>query len=378
MKTTQFIFNNKEQIIEHLRNFQAKDYELHFIFSDKIYLSDPEITSIIKKEFEGSKIIGGSTAGEISNKKFSEHSFSHTAIHLEKTRIKKCSFNIKEVGNSFATGQSIARALRADTLKHVFILSDGISVNGTHLLDGINSILGPNVNVSGGLAGDGASFQETLVADRNNCFVPDIVSAVGFYGDIQTHTASFGGWDSFGIDRYVTKSKDNVVCEIDHQPALDLYKSYLGDLSKDLPGSALFFPIEMRESETSEVLVRTILGINEEEKSMTFAGNIPVGSSIRLMKANVNRLIDGAEKAANIICSNLNAEPEFILMVSCVGRKLVLKQLTQDEIEAVTDQFNPATTFAGFYSYGELLKSEGEHNCKLHNQTMTLTSFSEK
>jgi hypothetical protein len=378
MKITQFIFNNKIQIIEHLLNFQAKEFDLHFIFSDKIFLIDPEIQSQISTCFHDSDIMGCSTAGEISNKKFSEQSFSICSVKLEKARYKKCSYNFNEVGNSFDVGQSIAKSLRADSLKHVFILSDGIAVNGTHLLDGINSLLDANVNVSGGLAGDGAAFQETLVCDRNNHFVPNCISAVGFYGDIQTHTASFGGWDSFGMDRFVTKSIDNVVYEIDNQPALDLYKSYLGELSKDLPGSALFFPLEMRESEDSEVLVRTILGINEADKSMTFAGNIPKGASVRLMKANVNRIIDGAEKAANIIRENIASEPQLMLMVSCVGRKLVLKQLTQDEIEAVTDQFDENTHFAGFYSYGELLKSKGEQNCKLHNQTMTLTSFSEK
>lgn len=378
MKVTQFIFNNKAQIINHLSEFNAKDYDLHFIFSDKSFLKDPEIQNQIVSSFVDSDVMGCSTAGEISNKKFTELSFSICSIKLEKARYKKCSYNLDEVGNSFTVGQSIAKSLKADSLKHIFILSDGIAVNGTHLLDGINSIIAPEVNVSGGLAGDGAAFQETLVCNREKQFVPNCISAVGFYGDIQTHTASFGGWDSFGMDRFVTKSIDNVVYEIDNQPALDLYKSYLGELSKDLPGSALFFPLEMRESENSEVLVRTILGINETDKSMTFAGNIPTGSSVRLMKANVNRIIDGAEKAANIISENIQSEPELVLMVSCVGRKLVLKQLTQDEIEAVTDQFNGNTHFAGFYSYGELLKSKGEQDCKLHNQTMTLTSFSEK
>jgi hypothetical protein len=378
MKVTQFIFNNKTQIIDHLLSYNAKAFDLHFIFADKSFLKDQEILNHINTCFVDSDVMGCSTAGEISNKKFSELSFSICSVKLEKARFKKTSYDINEVGNSFNAGQSIAKSLKADSLKHIFILSDGISVNGTHLLDGINSVVDREVNVSGGLAGDGAAFQETLVCDRSNNFVPNCISAVGFYGDIQTHTASFGGWDSFGIDRFVTKSIDNVVYEIDHQPALDLYKSYLGELSKNLPGSALFFPLEMRESENTEVLVRTILGINEADKSMTFAGNIQTGSSVRLMKANVNRIIGGAEKAANIIKENIHSEPELILMVSCVGRKLVLKQLTQDEIEAVSYQFDDNTHFAGFYSYGELLKSKGEQDCKLHNQTMTLTSLSEK
>ena len=120
-----------------------------------------------------------------------------------------------------------------------------------------------------------------------------------------------------------------------------------------------------------------ILGINEKENSLTFAGNIAEGALVRLMKTNVNRVIEGAEKAANMAKETLSKKTQLVLMVSCVGRKLVLKQLAQDEIEAVTDSFDEDAVFAGFYSYGEMAPCHGGQECDLHNQTMTLTLISE-
>lgn len=378
MKQQQLSFNSKSELIEALSNFDSTAYDVHFIFADKSYLEDTEISTLIQSTFKKSMIMGCSTAGEIGLKKISEGTFVITSVKMEKSIIKKTVFNLNDVNDSFSAGERIAKDLINENLKHIFVLSDGVNVNGTRLIEGINSVLDHTINVSGGLAGDNGNFIKTYVADNNNQFIPNCVSALGFYGEhITTSSGSYGGWDSFGIDRIVTKSHENVVYEIDGQPALELYKSYLGDLSSELPGSALFFPLEMRDHEDSELLVRTILGVNEKDNSLTFAGNIPEGAFVRLMKTNVNRVIDGAEKAADIIKNSMNQNPELVLMVSCVGRKLVLKQLTQDEIEAVTDSFNEDVIFTGFYSNGELSKLKGNNLCNLHNQTMTLTAISE-
>lgn len=378
MKIKQSRFKDEHELIHFLSHFNANEFDLHMVFTDIVYPTEPVISELFSRTFKDTLVVGCTTAGEIINKRSEDKSFSITSIKFEHTKVKKFTYSLQNTSDSFNAGKLLAKLLLADNLKHVFILSEGLHVNGTRLTEGFNAVLPPGVNVSGGLAGDNGKFENTLVIDQNNEFSPDCISVIGFYGDrLQSRTGSFGGWDSFGIDRIVTRSKENIVYEIDKQPALDLYKSYLGDMSQQLPGSALFFPLEMRMDAKSDVLVRTILGVNEADKSMTFAGNIPEGSSVRLMKTNVNRVIDGAEKAAEIANKDrINAE--LVLMVSCVGRKLVLKQLVQDEIEAVVTEFPENTQFTGFYSYGELLKSGFSDNCELHNQTMTLTVLSEK
>lgn len=379
MLINQIKINNKENVIETLKNISPAEHDLHFIFADKLYFDDEQINSFIKEHFKNSIISGCSTSGEISGKIFSEHSFCLTSIKFKSTTIKKVSVHINNPKDSYEVGLEIVNKLNNNQLKHIFILSDGNVVNGTRLLEGINKNISRTINVSGGLAGDNAEFIKTYVADENNQFCSNCISAVGFYGEnIITESGSFGGWDSFGVDRLVTKSDENVVYEIDNQPALDLYKSYLGERSSELPGAAMYFPLEMRETEFSEPLVRTILGINEENKSITFAGNIPEGSSVRLMKTNFNRVIEGANKSGKLIRENLDDSPDLLIMISCVGRKIVLKQLTQDEVDAVTENFSEKTCFTGFYSHGEISKMKFVDSCKLHNQTMTLTAFTEK
>ena len=378
MNSIQYSFNTKQEVLNFLQHFEGKNHQLNILFSDLVFLEDVEVTSAIQKAFDGAILMSCSTAGEISNEKMSETTLVLTCVDFDHVRLKKCTYKLLSIQDSHNAGVSLGQDLLAADLKHVFILSNGISVNGTRFIEGINSVIGSEINVSGGLAGDNGNFSKTYVADNDNEFTSDCISALGFYGErLITSSGSYGGWDSFGIDRVVTKSNENIVYEIDGQPALELYKSYLGDKSSELPGSALFFPLEMRVSEDAELLVRTILGVNESDNSLTFAGNIPEGSFVRLMKTNVNRVIDGAEKAADIIKESMQEVPNLVIMISCVGRKLVLKQLTQDEIEAVNQSWPKGTTYTGFYSNGELSKTKGQLGCNLHNQTMTLTAIAE-
>ena len=379
MKVSQLVFSSKSELSNFLKDFRHEANDFYIAFADKSYFHDNQINNEISKAFGNAILAGCSSSGEISNKKFSEGTFILTAVKLEKSRIKKCCYKLKDVSESREAGVHLAKQLQSPDLKHVFILSDGINVNGTRLIEGINSVYDEKINVSGGLAGDNGDFVKTYVADADNHFVSNCITAIGFYGNhIQTESGSYGGWDSFGVDRKVTKSSENIVYEIDGKPALELYKSYLGEKAAELPGSALFFPLEMVANEKDEQVVRTILGVNESDNSMTFAGNIPEGSYVKLMKTNMDRVIDGAEKSARSLNDGIRETAELLLMVSCVGRKLVLKQLTQDEADAVIENFNSKTVSTGFYSYGEISKGEFHSKCSLHNQTMTVTAVSEQ
>ncbi len=379
MKIKQLVFNNEEDFIKAISDGELSHFDFHFLFADNVFLGNKQLQLTIKNVFKNTILMGCSTAGEIGLKKLCEGTIVLTSVKFEKTILKKVSCLINDSLDSFSAGENLANQLLNDNLKHVFILSDGINVNGSKLIDGFNSVYSAyNINISGGLAADNTSFSKTFVADSNNNFVTNCITALGFYGDdIQINTGSFGGWDSFGIDRIVTKSHENIIYEIDGISALELYKNYLGDLSRDLPASALLFPIEMQENLLSEKLVRTILGVNESNGSITFAGSIPEGSIIRLMRTNIENVINGAKTAAKITKNDIIEDAKLVILVSCVGRKLVLTQLTQEEIDAVTSEFEEDVVFTGFYSYGELSKLKNENLCSLHNQTMTITAISE-
>ena len=247
------------------------------------------------------------------------------------------------------------------------------------LLAGFRKALPVTISLTGGLAGDGSDFTTTCVIDADGVPRSNRISAIGLYGsELEIGYGSFGGWDSFGIDRKITRSKENVLFEIDGTPALELYKSFLGEKASELPGSGLLFPLSLRTESDQMPVVRTILAVNEEDQSITFAGDMPNGGFVKFMKANIDRLINGAIKAAEISMQSESRSPELAILISCVGRKLVLKQLVEEEVEAARDILGKDTVITGFYSYGEISPFSNGAQCELHNQTMTITTFSER
>ncbi len=352
------------------------DANLFLLFISPDFNLKDDVLLSLNLKYPKSTIIGCSTAGEISDVTVKDKTISLTAIQLEKTTLKKVSFQIKDMNCSYKAGEEIANKLNENDLKHVIVLSDGLNINGADLVSGLKSKI-PHVSITGGLAADGSAFNKTFVINDGK-IVDKTIVGLGFYGDdLKVGYSSKGGWDSFGIERLVTKSNKNVLYELDGMPALEIYKSFLGEYANDLPSSGLLFPLSMRNSKNTTPLVRTILAINEEDQSLTFAGNIPQDSYVRLMKANIDRLISGAEDSAISANKNLKETSELAILISCVGRRLVLKQLVEEEVEVVRDVIGDKPCITGFYSYGEIAPFGEFSPCELHNQTMTITTLSE-
>jgi len=353
---------------------EAEKCQLVFVFGSSETIVNPEIYSYLNAMYPRADIVFSSTAGEILDDSVYDNSAVATAIQLEKTRVRCVKTNISKHSNSFATGKYLMKQLAQDDLNCVFIVSDGTFINGSELVDGFNVDNGRKVLVTGGLAGDASRFEKTFTG-LNEIPSQGNVIAVGFYGkDMVIGHGSFGGWDEFGHERVITRSDKNVLYEIDNKNALDLYKQYLGDYVNELPGSALLFPLSIRINGSDKNLVRTILSVNEEEKSMTFAGNLPEGSKVRLMKANFDKLIEASSTAAS---NSFTGEPDLAILVSCVGRKLILQERTDEEVQAAKEVLGNNTAITGFYSYGEISPFNASTQCELHNQTMTITTFTE-
>ena len=353
--------------------------QLVFLFGDTPLLKDPRNFEAVKSFYPNAHILSSTTAGEIVDEQVLDDALVVTAVYFQNTKLEFAKTTIEKMEDSLMVGEKLANSLPKEELIHVLVLSDGLNVNGTKLVEGLVTHLPKEVAVTGGLAGDQDHFKETLVG-LDTIPESNTVAVVGFYGThIKIGYGSMGGWDSFGPERLVTKSKANVLYELDGKSALELYKKYLGDQAKDLPGSGLLFPLSLRKKEGETGLVRTILAVNEKEGTMTFAGDVPEGDYVRLMKANFERLVDGAEGAANMSHQLLgSSSPDLALLISCVGRKLVLKQRIEEETERVKEVLGKTVTMTGFYSYGEICPvAATEKQCELHNQTMTITTFSE-
>lgn len=353
--------------------------DLVFVFGSRSLLEDSSKFDEIKSFYPNANILMGSTSGEIMEDFVYDDSLAVTAVDFEKTEIKVASMNINDAKDSFDAGVKMSEQLAGDGLSHVFLLTDGLHVNGSEIVKGINSKLENDVPCTGGLAGDAANFEKTLVG-LNAAPSENQIVGIGFYGDsLEVGYGSVGGWDNFGAERLVTRSEGNVLYELDGQSALDLYKMYLGDKASELPGSALLFPLGLKFDEESDTIVRTVLAVDEEANSMTFAGDIPEGCYVRLMKADFDKLIEGANLAAEHTTQKGGDDAEKLaILISCVGRKLILGQRIDEEVEGVQEVLGSGATMTGFYSYGEISPVVESSRCELHNQTMTITTFAEK
>ena len=341
-------------------------------------ITDKAIWQDLSRRHPGAIVLGCSTGGEIHGADVLDESLSVTALGFERTKVKAAEAAVENAAGSYKAGKEIGKALGASDLKTIFLLSDGTRVNGSELIRGVRSCTGNDVVITGGLAGDGPRFGTTYVG-LNNPAQPGRIAAVGLYGNaIEVGHGSAGGWDVFGPERRITRSKGNVLYELDGKPALDLYKHYLGDDAKGLPGSALLFPLKVfRPSHPNEALTRTIVAVDEEQRAMTFAGDMPEGYSAQLMRGNFDRLVEGAADAAHQAVLKQPGDNVAVL-VSCIGRKLLLGQRICEEVEAVQDVFGKRTALTGFYSYGEVSPHAATHCAELHNQTMTITVFGER
>jgi len=378
MKTEQSIISNSLEW--KLLNNELRDTaQLVFLFGNKDLLKEQSVFEMVKLQYPNAEIVGCSTSGEIFQEEVFNVSVVVTAVHFDNTTIKVVSEEITSMEDSFAIGEKLIQKLDKIELAHVLILSEGLNINGSELAKGLNSDIELHVPITGGLAGDQAYFTETVIV-HNMPGRKNLVLAIGFYGHhLQIGYGSLGGWDSFGVDRLVTKSKANVLLELDGQPALALYKKYLGVHAAALPASALLFPLSIMSNEEKTPIVRTVLSVDESNGSMVFAGDIPEGCQVRLMKSNFDKLIDGACGAAEMAMTGLQKkQPDLAILISCVGRKLVMKKRVEEELENVREVIGSSCTMAGFYSYGEICPiGPSECYCELHNQTMTITLFKE-
>ncbi|MGB3145858.1 MAG: FIST N-terminal domain-containing protein [Maribacter sp.] len=362
-----FVFKNERMLLKN---------PLVLVFGDRFLLEEEGLLDDVKIIYPNGHFVFGSTSGEIIGATVLDNSLTITAIEFEKAQFLVKRENVKDFeNNDFGLGKSLLSQFPKENLTNIFLVSEGSFVNGSSLISGLKEE-NQDINISGGLCGDGDRFQKTLCSYNEQPKEGEVV-AIGFYGNsLEISSASFGGWSTFGPERSVTKSKGNILFELDGKPALDLYKKYLGEKSKDLPKSALLYPLNVCVDD-QQAIVRTILNINDEKNTMMLAGDIPEGSKVQLMMSTVDDIAEAASKAAKLAMENRVHKPELAILISCVGRKLVMGQRTEEEIEEVVSVIGEDAVVTGFYSYGEMAPFSGQESCRLHNQTMTLTLISE-
>ncbi|QLI81447.1 FIST C-terminal domain-containing protein [Chitinibacter fontanus] len=378
MQIAQQHIRNINELHPALSHFNGLVPDWVLVFSGISLLENPVFYAQLRQAFPDSVLLGCSTAGEISGKGVEDASALITTINWSFGKPTLASTQLANMEDSEAAGLRLGQQLAGLELAGVLVLGQGVNINGSALITGLVSQLGSQLPIIGGLAGDGGAFKQTCVLNNEGVSEQTVV-ALGLPAGIKVGHGSYGGWKPFGPARKVTRCVGNVLYELDGESALDIYKRYLGDYAAQLPSSGLLFPFEMLGQDHSEMgLVRTILGVDEAAGSLILAGDIVQDGYLRLMHASNDALIDGAEVAANHAHAMLaDTDSSLAILVSCVGRKLVMGGRVEEEVEAVADVLGQGATLTGFYSYGEISPFVNSTDCKLHNQTMTISVLRE-
>lgn len=385
MKIVQTLLREQDDIEPALAAWAAAEPAPHLLLAFGAVPLLKRLAAPLAACFPDTLRLGCSTAGEISSEGVSDASCVLTSLRFERegSRALQASTRLDGMADSAAAGRRLAEQLAKPGLRAVLVLGQGVAVNGSALIAGMAAVLGENVTITGGLAGDAAAFKQTWVLNQTGVHSDELV-CLGLYGeDLVFAHGSFGGWSPFGPARRVTRCAGNMLFELDGEPALAVYKRYLGDYARDLPASGLLFPFAMLGSDHAEIgLIRTILAVDDAVGSLTLAGDIDPEGYLKLMHASTDALVSGAEAAAQAAAvaaemAGLGGQG-LALLVSCVGRKLVMGGRVEEEVEAVAEVFGRSTVLAGFYSNGEISPFTGNLECKLHNQTMTITYLGER
>jgi hypothetical protein len=374
----------RQIVIERLRDdllapLQAIDPQLVLLFGSPGFFADDSLPPWLQRHFPNATRVGASTAGEISAQGVTRGSLVITAVHFNQVRLAATHTRLEDMTDCFDAGQRLARQLPRQGLRQVLLFAPGVDINGSALIDGFQLGCDAPVPISGGLAADDGAFVRTWLL-HDDILSTDLVIAIGLQGDALCRSSGcVGGWQSFGPLRRATRAEGNVLYELDGQPALEIYKRYLGHHAEDLPASGLMFPLALMADEYQETgLIRTLLGIDENQGSLILAGDVPAGGSVRLMAASPQALVEGAEIAARDATTGIGGQGQRLaLLVSCVGRRLVMGDAIAQEVAAAASHLGPDTLLAGFYSNGEISPHFGMFDCKLHNQTMTIALLGE-
>lgn len=379
MHIQQIVTRKPDDIDTVAASLQGRKNDLLLVFGSIDHFTHPEFCQSLKRQAPNAVLIGCSTAGEITPDGVDDGTCTLTAIDFANVSLVSASTPLHGMDDSYAAGERLGLQLQVPNLKALLVFGPGVQINGSALVNGLTSIVGPNIPVTGGLAGDGGAFKETYTLGQDGV-TSNAVVAVGLCGDkLRFGHGSFGGWEPFGPARKITRCAGNILFELDGEPALDIYKRYLGEHARNLPASGLLFPFAMLGEDHSAVgLIRTILGIDEAQGSLILAGEINPDGYLRLMHASTDKLVSGAEAAAEAAADLFQSNEQCLaILVSCVGRKLVMGNRVDEEIEAVGDVFKNKAVLTGFYSYGEISPFTPGASCKLHNQTMTITCLGE-
>jgi len=334
-----------------------------------VYLPITKFMDVFKQQ--GLMLYGVSTGGEILFDQQRDSILTQAGVFVL-TDLKPEVFDIhlvkREESTTFAFAQRLGKQV-AQTIDNpnLILSTSGLDMDGQEMVNGMQSILGSEVKIFGGMAADDEKFKQTFVFTESNITDRGALALAFDRTKVELKGMVTSGWIGLGSEFIVNRSEGNVVYEINQEPALDLYMDYLNVSEEDLPGIGLEYPFLLKKK-GSEDVIRAVMQIDGEKRSLVFAGSVPEGSTIsfstspgfEIMENTRNRIMDFYQA---------NPKTDLMLLFSCVARHVALGPLISTEIKLASLKWK--VPLAGFFTFGEFGSNLGQI-CGFYNQTFTL------
>ena len=341
------------------------------VFADNASWEDRWALSELKHAFPNSIIVGCGASETVHNGKLLTDSISVGIIKFQSTEIKFASADLSDSADSQSAGRRIAEGLKHPNLKGVLLFTNGLVVEATDLVRGIQEDLPAGIPIAGGLASD---------RDLLHCWVnangelrDDAVCAVGLIGDkVELVCASGGGWAPASDRHVATKTLGKTLYEIDGQRAYDVLTERLEKKTSQISPWALDIANQTIALKFEGVdLVRSILGSDKQKGCLELAGDIPEGVEIEFMESTVDEIIDGVDEVAHGIRMKTVGLTDNSLSVvfGCVGRVCILGDRTSEEVSVLKAAIGENIAQVGMYGLGEILTTTCGYP-QVHNLTM--------
>lgn len=354
--------------------------QLLLAFADRQLLEGMDKLLDLRHMYSAADIVLCSTAGEIMDIELHDDTISAVAIYFEKSYHKIARLKIDGYSNSYQVGKDLVAQLPTDELKHILLLVDGLSLNGNELARGVYENVPRYVSINGGLAGDSFDFQRTLLG-VNRLPESGVCLAIGFYGeDLLIGQGAAGSWEELRQEYVITRSDYNRLYELDHIPASKVYQDKLGEAYRQFNTSPYSFPVEIWADNTRrDSFIRIVKTIDASRNALLMAGDAPQGFSLRILQTNVDLMLKGAKRASEKALRDFPKKNAVLaLLINCVGRREILRNRIEEELDTARDILGEQPIMCGFYSYGVIAAWTPYQKPFLQHQTYLLTIFGER
>lgn len=333
----------------------------------------PLILDQIHAKWPDLHLIGCTTDGEFS----SENGYVEDSMVLTLFTSNSIEFSSGFINNQVIDMENECRNKIFDSINQMtkepslcLLFSDVINTNGESVMEHVSAITSGNLPIVGGISADSWRFNQTKQFYKT--ISSDHISPyLLMSGDFVFSIGMDCGWEAIGEMGTVTKSKGNIVYEIDHMPTLKFYQHILGNHSKP----TLELPLAVYDHNGNFSYMRTSFEkYNDEDGSVTFLGNIPQESKVRITMVNRDSILNGTRSSINQSANNfpLETSPLIALCFSCSARRVLLGTRTKEEARLLREILGDEVKFVGFYTYGEFCPNLIESENEFHNETFVV------